>query len=50
MQELALEHVGDDFHVAMGVRTETLAGTDAILVHHPQRAEAGMRRIVVVGK
>src|SRR5262249_3249704 len=50
MQELALEHVSDDFHVAVGVRTEPLAGTDAILVHDPQRTETRVCGVVVVGK
>jgi len=37
--QLAVEHVADDLHVAMAVRTEARAGRDAILVDDPQRAE-----------
>ena len=48
--ERALEHVGDDLHVAVRVGAEPAARRDAIFVDHAQRAEAHVRRIVVVGE
>src|SRR5688572_27735297 len=50
MCELAGEHVADDLHVAVTVRAEALAGRDAILVDHAQRAELDVVRIEVVGE
>ena len=47
VREPAVEHVGQDLHVAMAVRTEALAGRDAIVVEHAQRAKAHVLRIVV---
>ena len=48
--ERALEHVGDDLHVAVRVGAEALPGRDAVLVDHAQRAEAHVRGVVVVGE
>ena len=48
VRELAVEHVGEDLHVAVGVRAEALPGGDAVLVDHAQRAEAHVARVVVV--
>ena len=42
MRELTFEHITDDFHVAMTVRTEALARRDAVFVEHAQRAELDM--------
>ena len=50
MRELAGQHVADDLHVAVTVRAEALAGSDAILVDHAQRAELDVLRIEVVGE
>ena len=50
MLERALEHVGDDLHVAVSVGAEALAGLHAILVDHAQRAEAHVARVVVLGE
>ena len=48
--ERALEHVGDDLHVAVRVGAEALAGRDAVVVDHAQRAEAHVLGVVVVGE
>jgi hypothetical protein len=45
--EGALEHVRQDLHVAVAVAPEALAGLDAVLVHHPERAEAHLLGVVV---
>ena len=50
MLEAALQHVGDDLHVPMGVGREALARRDPILVDHAQRTEADEPRIVVAGE
>src|SRR6266581_7511784 len=44
----AFEHIAEDLHLPMRVRAETLPGRDAVIVDHSQRAEANMRRIVIV--
>src|SRR5262249_27259848 len=46
----ALEHVGDDFHVAMRMRGKPVARLDAIFVDHAQAAEAHEPRIVIVAE
>src|SRR5437762_14013761 len=46
----AFQHVTEDFHVAVRMRAKALSGRDAIVVNDAQRAEADMRRVVVVGK
>jgi hypothetical protein len=43
----AVHHVGEDFHVAMAMRSEPLAGRNTVLVEHAQHAEAHEVRIVV---
>ena len=48
--ERALEHVRQDLHVAMRVPPEAPAGRDPVLVDDPQRAEAHVSRIDVVGE
>src|SRR5260221_5289431 len=48
--ERALQHVADDFHVAVAVRAEAGAGLDAVLVDDAQRAEPHVRGIVVAGE
>ena len=50
MQHVPFDDVGDDFHIAMGMRPKPLPGCDAIVVQHAQRAEAHVLRIVVVTK
>ena len=50
VRQLPVEHVGNDLHVAVAVRAEAHARLHAVLVDHAQRAEAHVRRIVVVGK
>ena len=46
----AFQHVTENFHVAVRMRAEALSGRDAIVVNDAQRAEADVRRVVVVGK
>src|SRR5688572_29597945 len=46
----AFQHVADDLHVAVAVGAEALARLHAVLVDHPQRAEAHVLRVVVVGE
>jgi hypothetical protein len=46
----ALEDPGHDLHVAVRVATEPLSRLHAILVDHPQVAEAHPLRIVIVGE
>src|SRR5262249_42443884 len=46
----ALEHVGDDFHVAMRMRGKPVARLDAIFVDHAQAAEGHEPRIVIVAE
>src|SRR5262249_10152059 len=46
--ERAVEHVGDDLHVAVRVCAEPAAGGDAVVVDDPQVAEAHVRGIVVL--
>src|SRR5215510_4624041 len=48
MAQSALEHIRNDFHVAVSVRPEAFAGRDSIVVEHTQDAEIRKRRIVVV--
>jgi hypothetical protein len=48
--ERTVEHVRDDLHVAMRVPAEALAGSDAIFIDDPQRAEAHVGGVVVVGE
>src|SRR5437763_15822258 len=43
----ALEDVGDDLHVAMRVRRETLATGDAVLVDDAQGTEAHVVAVVI---
>ena len=46
--ERAGEHAGEDLHVAVRVRAESLGGLDGIVVDHPQRAEAHLIRVVML--
>jgi hypothetical protein len=48
--ERALEDPRQDLHVAVRVRAEALAGLHEVLVDHPQRAEAQVRGVEVVGE
>ena len=50
MEKVAVEHVGDDLHVAMCMRAETLSRLDAIVVDHPQGTKSHVFGIVVVGE
>jgi hypothetical protein len=46
----ALEHVGDDLHVAVPVGGEAAAGANGVVVDHPQGPEAHVLWVVVVGE
>ena len=50
VRQLAAEHVADDFHVLVAVRTKTPSGSNAVFIDNPQIAEAHVGRIVVTGK
>src|SRR5260370_18163294 len=50
MLESAIQHVGDDFHVAVRVHGEPAAAGHAVIVHDAQRAEMHVLRVVVIGK
>src|SRR6267378_2835629 len=46
----AFQHVCHDLHVAVRVFRKTAAARNAVVVHHPQRAELHMPGIEVIGK
>ena len=48
--ERAVDDVGNDFHVAMGMGWEPFAGTHAVIVDHAQRSDPHLGRVVVVPK
>ncbi len=50
MLERPPQHPGDDLHVAVRVRPEAASGRDAVLVDDPQRPEAHVLRVVIVGE
>jgi len=43
----AFQDIGDDFHIAMGMRRESLAGLDSVFIDHAQMAEVHVLRIVI---
>jgi hypothetical protein len=50
MAQRAVEHIGQDFHVAMRMGAEALAGRDAVLVQDAQSAEPHVAGVVVLGE
>ncbi len=48
MRQLPVQHVADDFHIAMTVSTEPGAGLHAVLIDHPQWAETHVLGIVII--
>src|SRR5216683_2804248 len=46
----ACQHVRNDLHVPVRVLRKAAPSRDAVVVHHPQRAELHMLRIEVIGK
>src|SRR5579859_2148150 len=46
----AFEHVGDDFHVAVGMHRESASSGDAVVIHHAQGAKVHVFWVVVIGK
>ncbi len=46
----AFQYIGQNFHVFMRMRAETLACVDHIVVNHTQRREPHKVRIVIIGK
>ena len=50
MPECAFKYVSDDFHVGMGMRTESRPRSDDVVVDHAQHAEAHPLGIVVVSE
>ena len=50
MGQAALEHVGEDLHVAVPVGPEALGRLHAVLVDDPEGPEAHVLGVVVVGE
>src|SRR5262249_2188364 len=50
VRQCALQHVGEDLHVAMPMHAESLPGGYAILVDYAQAAKAHELRIVIVAE
>ena len=50
MCELAIKHLGNDFHVTVSMGSETLASLNPVFIDDEQRPEACVARIVVVPK
>ena len=50
VHEAAVEHPGDDLHVAVRVRLEPDAGRDDVVVGDQQQPEVRVGRVVVVGR
>ena len=48
--ERTLQHVADDFHVAVAVGAEALTCLHAILIDYAQRPPAHVARVVIVGE
>src|SRR5262249_57246073 len=46
--QLALQHVGDDFHVVMRVGREARRRSHVVLIDHPQGPESHPARIPIV--
>ena len=46
----AFQHVGQDFHVFMGVSTKSLTCIDHVIVNHAKCREPHKVRVIVVGK
>ena len=46
----ALQNVGEDLHVSVAVRREAHGGGDDVLIDDPQRPEAHVGRVMVVGE
>jgi hypothetical protein len=44
------DHIGENLHVAVGMGAEAAAGRDGVVVDDPQRAEAVVLGVVVVGE
>src|SRR5581483_11340899 len=47
MLQRTLEHIGDDFHVAVRMRGKASAGSNAVFDDYPQRAKAHEARVVI---
>src|SRR5258705_4847908 len=50
MLQRALQHIGDDLHVAMPMGVESAAGLDPVLVDDPQGTEAHVLGIVILAE
>jgi hypothetical protein len=50
MGDRALDDVGHDFHVAMGMRREAGAGSDPVVVPHAQRTPVHAVVVAVIGE
>ena len=50
MLQRAIYDVGDDFHVAMRVHSKAHLGRNVVFIDHPQVAEVGLLRIIIIGE
>src|ERR1700722_7564206 len=50
MRQRTLGDVGEDFHIAMGVHAEALAGSHAVFIDHTQAAETHELGVVIAGE
>jgi len=50
VSERALQNISDDFHIAVRMGAEAVAGLDVILVNNAQAAELRVFGVVVIGK
>ena len=50
MRDGAVQNVGDDFHVAMGMGLESRAALDPVLVDDAQGAEALVGGVVILAE
>ena len=44
----SLENIGDDFHVAMGMRGKTVARQHPVFIDDPQGPESHVLRVVII--
>src|SRR5262245_15135025 len=50
VRQTAVDHVGQDLHVAMAVWSKPLAGRDAVFFEHAQDTKAGEVRVLVAAE
>src|ERR1041385_3906025 len=50
MGDGAAQNIGDDLHVAMGMRGKSCPALDPVFIDDPQRAEAFIGRVVIIAE